>query len=313
MIHAAADGTQVWASVSRLSLPLPSADRFLLQQPNHCASESTSTGHCCCCRLTPSFPPLQQTLFDDYRISSVNNNIINLEVPLAQLHRGLRSCASASDAVLRLTKRAADGAPVLCLTITTASSAASFISGSTLVTQEIPVRVLSATSVDSIQEPQAPDADVHIYLPQLPQLRSITDRFNRLSTVSLAAAAATAASTDHAAHRLLLAANMAGEFKMALVGSGVRVESTWRDLQNPVLADSEAHATHPSTLRARTAFAEVLVDGREWAKVLKVGGLARRVVACVCDGLALVLYVFLTEEGDPDQTVLTYYMSSYST
>jgi HUS1 checkpoint protein len=243
----------------------------------------------------------QPTLFDDYRISSANSNIINLEVPLAQLHRALRSCASASDAVLRLTKRASDGVPILCLTITTASTS-NFLSGSTLVTQEIPVRVLSATSVDSIQEPQPPDADVHIYLPPLAQVRGITERFNRLSTFSL--------SPD--SHKLVLSANMSGEFKMGLVGSEVKVESKWRDLQNPLLANSQAREGHPSTVRSRAAFAEVRVDGREWAKVLKVGGLARRVVACVCEGLALVLYVFLTEEGDPDQTVVTYYISSYS-
>ncbi|KAF8248746.1 Hus1-like protein [Wilcoxina mikolae CBS 423.85] len=241
------------------------------------------------------------TLFDDYRISSANSNIINLEVPLSQLHRALRSCASASDAVLRLTKRSSDGVPILCLTITTASTS-NFLSASTLVTQEIPVRVLSATSVDTIVEPQAPDADVHIYLPSLSQVRGITERFNKLATFSL--------SPD--SHKLVLSANMSGEFKLALAGGEVKVESKWRDLQNPLLADTEAREGHPSTVRNPTAFAEVRVDGREWAKVLRVGGLAKRVVACVCEGLVLVLYVFLTEEGDPDQTVVTYYISSYS-
>lgn len=203
---------------------------------------------------------------------------------------------SASDAVLRLTKRASDGVPILCLTITTAPTS-NFLAGNTLVTQEIPVRVLSATSVENIVEPRAPEADVHIYLPSLPSIRGIADRFNKLSSFSAEP------------HRLVLAANMSGEFKMALRGTEVSVESRWRDLQNPVLADGERE-DHPSTLRDRLAFAEARVDGKEWAKVLKVGGLAKRVVACICDGVAVILYVFLSEEADFDPTVVTYYMNS---
>jgi HUS1 checkpoint protein len=281
VIHAP-EGTQVWAYVS-LFTSISCAESRLIASRNS--------------NLT--IP----TLFEDYRITSANNNIINLEVPLQQLHRALRSCASASDAVLRLTKRASDGVPILCLTITTASTS-NFLAGSTLVTQEVPVRVLSAASVDTIQEPQTPEADVHIYLPPLSQLRSITERFNKLSTFS---------QTSEPPQRLILSANMSGEFKMALKGSEVSVESKWRDLQNPVLAEAvENREEHPSTIRDQTLFATVRVDGREWAKVLKVGNVARRVVACFCEGLAIVLYVFLTEESDPDQTVLTYYMSSYS-
>jgi HUS1 checkpoint protein len=204
--------------------------------------------------------------------------------------------------VLRLTKRAADGVPILCLTITTASTS-NFIAGSTLVTQEVPVRVLSVASVEMIKEPEAPEADVHIYLPPLSQIRSIAERFNKLSTFS----------TSSEPVRLILSANMSGDFKMALKGGEVSVESKWRDLQNPVLAEAvENREGHPSTIRDQSQFATVRVDGREWAKVLKVGTLAKRVVACFCEGLAIVLYVFLTEESDPDQTVLTYYMSSYS-
>ncbi|KAI5820121.1 checkpoint protein Hus1/Mec3 [Pyronema omphalodes] len=242
-----------------------------------------------------------QMLFEDYIVTSANNNIINLEVPLDRLHKSLRSCASASQAVLRLTKRASDGSPILALTVTVAS-ASDFLAGSTLITQEIPCRVLSASTVELIQEPQAPESDVHIFLPPLSRVRGITERFNKLSTFSL--------SEDR--YKLLLSANMAGEFKMALVGAEVKVESKWHDLQNPVLADSENREGHPSTVRSQTEFAQVRVDGREWAKVLKVQGLSRRVVACICDDQALVLYVFLTEEADPDQSVLTYYMSSYS-
>ena len=139
---------------------------------------------------------------------------------------------------------------------------------------------------------------MHIYLPSLQSIRGIADRFNRLSSFS------------SEPHRLVLAANMNAEFKMALRGGEVSVESKWQELQNPVLADVESRESHPSTVRDRMSFAEVRVDGREWAKVLKVGVLAKRVVACICDGVAIILYVFLTEEADSDPTVVTYYMNS---
>ncbi|TGZ84816.1 Hus1-like protein [Ascodesmis nigricans] len=230
------------------------------------------------------------TLFDEYRITSANSNIINLEVPLSLLHRALRSCSAAVDAVLRLTKRASDGVPILCLTITTSIS--------TLVTQEIPVRVLSAASVEGLREPEIGEADANICLPPLTQVRAIAERMMKLSS----------AGNDG---KLILAANWKGEFLMRLEGGEmVKVESRWRDLQNPVTEDSDQQQDLSDEEASR--FKQVRVDGREWVRLLKVGVLARKCVACFVEGRALVVYVWLTEEGDRDETVLTYYMASYS-
>ncbi|KAG0640212.1 checkpoint protein Hus1/Mec3 [Tuber brumale] len=233
-----------------------------------------------------------QTLFDSYVITSANSNIINLEVPLSPLHRALRSCASASDATLRLTKRSSDNAPILCLTITTTTN--------TLVTQEIPVRVLSPASVANIREPTCPEPDVHIILPSLQSLRSVVERFNKLD-----------------ASKIAIAANMNGEFKMRLDGNdAVKVESVWTGLMNPLLDPEHVPGgveNHPSATREKSAFAWVRVDGKEWGRVLKVGGISRRVVACFCEDHALVLYVYLTDEEDESSTVSTYYLSSFVT
>ncbi|PWW80482.1 Hus1-like protein [Tuber magnatum] len=233
-----------------------------------------------------------ESLFDSYIITSANSNIINLEVPLSPLHRALRSCVSASDATLRLTKRSSDNAPILCLTITTTTN--------TLVTQEIPVRVLSAASVANIKEPTCPEPDVHIILPSLYSLRSVVERFNKLD-----------------ASRIAIAANMNGEFKMRLDGNdAVKVESVWTGLMNPLLDPEQVPGgveNHPSTTREKSEFAWVRVDGKEWGRVLKVGGISRRVVACFCEDHALVLYVYLTDQEDEDSAVLTYYLSSFVT
>lgn len=215
---------------------------------------------------------MQDTIFDDYRIASANENIINLEVPLVILLRALRSCASASDATLRLTKRASDNAPILCLTITTSSNS-SISSGNTLVTQEIPVRVLSGASVDGIREPMCPEPDVHVVLPPLAHIRSVTERLNKLSSKS---------SSPHANNsegsRLILSANMAGQFKMRLVNDAVKVESLWKGLNNP--NTNSGQIPDSTGDRPQDEFVKVTVDGKEWGKVLKVGGLAKKVIAC---------------------------------
>lgn len=231
------------------------------------------------------------TLFDDYKIVSANNDIINLEVPLSLLYRALRSCSSAHDAILRLTKRATDGAPILCLTITTNIS--------TLVTQEVPVRVLSAASVDGIREPEIGDADANIYLPPLPQVRGIAERMMKL---------AAGAGGDG---KLVIGANWNGEFLMRMDGGDmVKVESRWGGLQNPITAEDDEEMGGGSRIEAmgeeeKARFREVRIDGREWVRLLKVGVLAKKTVACLIEGRALVIYVWLTEEGERDETVLT--------
>jgi HUS1 checkpoint protein len=154
------------------------------------------------------------------------------------------------------------------------------------------VRVLSAASVANIREPSCPEPDVHILLPTLPALRTIVERFNKLD-----------------ASRITVAANMRGEFKMRLEGNdAVKVESLWTGLTNPTLDPQQVPGgieNHPSTTREKGRFAGVRLDGREWGRVLKVGGISRKVVACFCEDHALVLYVYLTDDDEEHTAVLT--------
>ena len=46
----------------------------------------------------------------------------------------------------------------------------------TVVTQDIPIRVLSPASVEGIHEPRCREPDVHITLPNLIQLKSMQRR-----------------------------------------------------------------------------------------------------------------------------------------
>lgn len=223
---------------------------------------------------TPERPPapltsraLKHQLFDNYEIASAAGNVINLEVPLAVLTRALKSCAAASDVVLRLTKRQSDKCPILSLTIITAASHSFARGGSnTLVTQEVPVRVLSSASVDSIVEPRAPAPSVLIQLPPLGPVRSVSERFLRIGGQE---------------GKVAISANKEGRFRMRFDADEVKIESCWRNQQNMEAEPVDGSAVARPTQEQRRQFKEVLVDCKEWVKVLKVSNLAKRVVACM--------------------------------
>ncbi|TKA21942.1 hypothetical protein B0A50_08679 [Salinomyces thailandicus] len=316
------------------------------------------------------------TIFDSYTIqSAAPNNAINLEVPLQPLQRALRSAGGGVGASLRLTKK--DGVPLLSLTITTTTIAASssnptnitegsrddfangqgsapatsslregstdagFFGGSrereTLVTQDIPIRVLAPASVEDLHEPRCREPDVHIVLPNLLQLKSISDRFTKLALTSgnrntsgggVGGRFGFQGGSSTAGPKLELSANMHGCLRLALETESMKISSLWTGLENPELdpeqvpEGEEGLANHPSTRmkalgdstgQGEEGWATVRVEGRDWGRVLSVGRLGGRVIACFCQGHAVILYVFLSgEEGGGGESVLTYYISSYS-
>ncbi|PNS14422.1 Checkpoint protein hus1 [Sphaceloma murrayae] len=280
------------------------------------------------------------TIFDEtFTIqSAAPENSINLEVPLQPLFRALRSAQNAAGASIRLTKK--DNVPLLSMTITTPvissathATASSFDPTSpayttgfpnddpppdpndsqtfheeplsnhrdTVITQDIPVRVLAPASVQGLHEPVCREPDVHIMLPSLMQLKSISDRFTKLalSSSSSSSSSKTASGFKASAARaqkLELSANMHGCLRLALDAEGMKVSSTWTGLNNPELdpgsveGGEEGVREHPSTRMKRFGDAEglsdegwatVRVEGRDWGRVLGVGRLGGRVIACV--------------------------------
>ena len=213
----------------------------------------------------------------------------------------------------------------------------------TIITQDIPIRVLAAASVDGLHEPSVREPDVHIMLPSLVQLKSISDRFTKLA---LSTSKATAASSGFrgglaSAPKLELSANMHGCLRLRLKTDAMNISSTWTGLENPQLdpetvdGGMESIATHPSTRMKQygdsqgmsdEGWATVRVDGKDWGRVLGVGRLGGRVIACkyhasydpcspmimadryhpgFCDENALILYVYLANDHDNTESVLT--------
>jgi HUS1 checkpoint protein len=297
------------------------------------------------------------TIFETYSIqSAAEGNTINLEVPLAPLQRALKSAAHATSASIRLTKK--ENVPLLSLTIATpamnssapmpnshTSTASGHVNAAgtadtfggedgeffgarqdreTLVTQDIPIRVLAPASVDGLHEPRCRQPDVHITLPNLMQLKGVSDRFTKLAL----SARGTRAGFNNAVAgpKLEISANMHGCLRLTLKTDAMRINSLWTGLENPELDPSQVEdgleglANHPSTRmkavgdasgQSEEGWATVRVEGRDWGRVLSVGRMNGRVIACFVDEHALILYVFLhRDEPGGGEDVLTVCLSS---
>lgn len=179
----------------------------------------------------------------------------------------------------------------------------------TWITQEIPIKILHEDSVEGLHEPHCPDPDVHIILPGLAQLKSISDRFTKLASsdtqnrqTGLVAAESAGAGdgrggpngatvlSANTAPKLELSANMHGKLRLAIATDELRIASVWSDLVNPPLdpahISQEQYSQLPSE-RMRvvgdddeSGWAKVRIDGRDWSRVLSIGRMSPKVVAC---------------------------------
>ena len=160
----------------------------------------------------------------------------------------------------------------------------------TVITQEIPVRVLHPSVVDGLHEPRCREPDVHIILPSLIQLKSISERFTKLAMDTAKAGPLTSSASGP---KLELSANMHGSLKLAIATDALRISSVWTALVNPPLDPAQLSQTELDQLpseRMRAlgensgdgeeGWAKVMIDGKDWGRVLSVGRLSPKVVAC---------------------------------
>jgi HUS1 checkpoint protein len=162
----------------------------------------------------------------------------------------------------------------------------------TIVSQEIPVRVLNPAQVEGLHEPRCREPDVHILLPPLMQLKSISDRFTKLAMTSNPA---TGGGSRLAGPKLEMSANMHGCLRMSIHADAMNISSLWTNLSNPELDPTQVEGgeegirEHPSTRmkqlgsadgKSEEGWATVRIDGKDWGKVMSVGRLGGRVIAC---------------------------------
>ncbi|OJD26532.1 hypothetical protein ACJ73_02087 [Blastomyces percursus] len=201
----------------------------------------------------------------------------------------------------------------------------------TIITQEIPVRVLPPSSVEGLHEPRCRSPDVHIVLPSLIQLKSISERFTKLamdsatktfntSTAGLASTqgVGVGAANTSSSPKLELSANMHGSLKLAIATDTLRISSVWTGLLNPPLDPAQLSQDELEQLpsermkelggengEAEEGWAKVRIDGKDWGRVLSVGRLSPRVVACFIHDTALILYVYLPDSESGEDSCLT--------
>ncbi|KAG7118856.1 Checkpoint protein hus1 like [Verticillium longisporum] len=260
-------------------------------------------------------------MFENYHIQSAEaNNTINLELPLQPLQRALKSALNSTSASLRLTKK--EGVPVLSMTITTttdasAPSAAAAHRAASLdddpFDDDLPQEHLETSLRREREKIITQDIPVRVEPPLL-QLKAISDRFTKLALASGPAA------SRAGGPKLELSVNMHGALRLRIASEAVDISSTWTGLENPQLDPAQIQGPieeHPSA-RFREAgpdkWATVRVDGKDWSRVLSVGRLEGRVIACFADDHALILYVYVPQYDDSgaDDSVVTYYVTSYS-
>ena len=161
----------------------------------------------------------------------------------------------------------------------------------TTITQELPVIVLAPASVASIHEPQCPQPDVHVMLPPLLQLKAISERFTKLALSTSSTASNNLASELSPSYsRLILSANAHGVLRIGVDTAALKIESKWEGLVNPELdpeqieGGEEGVRGHASTRmkekQGDEAWSVVRVEGRDWNRVLGVGRMGGRVIAC---------------------------------
>ncbi|EXJ79782.1 HUS1 checkpoint protein [Capronia epimyces CBS 606.96] len=293
-----------------------------------------------------------ETVFETYILQSASpKNTINLEVPIQALSRALKSAYGSTSAQIRLTKK--DNVPMLSLTIVTNTFSSgnnlvaapttttrigaesgefdfnddvpdvSFIGGhgggprerETVITQDIPVKVLSMEVVERIHQPRTQEPDVNIYLPPLAQIKTISDRFTRVAVATTKGSSATSP-------RLELSANMHGSLKISVKTDALNITSRWTGLINPELDPahlpdgSQGVREHPSTIMKElggpngeneAGWSKVRIDAKDWSRVLSVGRVSAKVIACFINESGLILYVYLPNDdnGSEDESCLT--------
>mmetsp|Transcript_24142 Transcript_24142/g.33855 ORF Transcript_24142/g.33855 Transcript_24142/m.33855 type:complete len:277 (-) Transcript_24142:31-861(-) len=211
------------------------------------------------------------SIFEDYKIESLNQNEIALEINLDHLQRALKSAQYAQEISVKLTKK--NGLPFLSVIIEVQTTQ------QMTIVQDVPVVLLSQQQLAQYAEPQLPDPEVHILMPSLKLLRHVIEKMKNVC--------------DH----LTIFANMAGELKFKVETDMVTIQTSYSNLEHP-----QIEGKSPPRMNSEHK-AEVKVDIKKFSKFLfsyQVTPL--NVICCIVEGRAVVLHVLL------DDLYITYYI-----
>ncbi|KAL5526705.1 HUS1 [Sanghuangporus sanghuang] len=270
---------------------------------------------------------VQDSLFSDYHIQSNANNEISLSLSPEVLSQALRSAASSSDVVMKLSKK--DGHPVLTFEILLALGSGGLSGfGSTgmgggggggggsrkaSVAHVVLIDMLKPADMRRLKEPLCPEPDIHILLPPLQKLRTIVERMRSMADV------------------LCVQANRRGGLRLSVESDQVRVQTQWSKCIIPNLASDPTGSqqrqsqTQSQTINAQDSdrshtddpdpepekdadqWFSVHLSIRAFLKFLSSHVVSTTTIACICEDHCMILYVYIGEVQDAGG-VLTFWI-----
>ncbi|KAK3106586.1 hypothetical protein FSP39_023108 [Pinctada imbricata] len=171
-------------------------------------------------------------------------NEIYLELSPENLLKALKTAQNAKWIKIKLTKKHAP-----CLTVEV--DLPTMTSHTRTVTHDIPVVVVPRRQWADFEEPELPQFDATIAMPQMKLLRNIVDKMKSLSNY------------------MVLSANNSGEMKLMVETEMASVSTFFRDLPNPVRRE-RVPSSQSSDLDDNdpNRFSEARIDIRKFAQFL---------------------------------------------
>lgn len=186
----------------------------------------------------------QGHFFDEYAMEGVSeeDNEIYLELSPENLMKALKTTQSAKWVKIKLTKKHSP-----CLTVEVDLPTLS--AHSRTVVHDIPVTVIPRRLWQDFDEPELPQFDVSVVMPQLKLLRNVVEKMKNLSNF------------------VVLSANRMGEMKLMVETDMVSISTHFRDLINPTSRDPVYNNSSQED-RDPQAFYKTRIDIRKLSQFL---------------------------------------------
>jgi len=208
-----------------------------------------------------------KSIFEDYRIESKSNNEIPMVVNIPNIARAIRSGINADKIVMKLTKKS--NRAFLTFDITENVN----------IIQDVPVTLQPIKRMKEFYEPELPDPEVQIRMPELKALKNVIDRMKSVSDI------------------LTIEASLTGELVFEVNTDMVTIKTYYKGLS------IKPTASQPDTNSANRASARMSI--KKFSRLLHCRCLnASYILGCIVEDHAFVVYIKLRE----DRGQMTYYV-----
>lgn len=205
-----------------------------------------------------------KSIFDDYRIESKSNNEIPMIVNIPNIARAIKSGMQADKIVMKLTKKS--NRAFLTFDITENVN----------IIQDVPVTLQPLKRMKEYYEPELPDPEVQIRMPDMKALKNVIDRMKSVSDI------------------LTIEATSSGELVFEVATDMVTIKTYYKGLS--IKQVSQEDASHTASAR---------MSIQKFSRLLHCRCLnSSYILGCIVEGLSFVVYIKLKE----DRGQMTYYV-----